>query len=31
VTWGEFLAGAYLMQHMVSGEIDFGSGAACRS
>ncbi len=26
VTWGEFLAGSYLMQHMVSGEIDFGSG-----
>lgn len=25
VTWGEFLAGAYLMQHFSSGEIDFGS------
>jgi NitT/TauT family transport system substrate-binding protein len=25
VNWGEFLAGAYLMQHFASGEIDFGS------
>lgn len=25
VSWGEFLAGSYLMQHMTSGEVDFGS------
>lgn len=28
VSWGEFLAGSYLMQHMASGEVDFGSGGA---
>lgn len=28
VKWGEFLAGSYLMQHMASGEIDFGSCGA---
>ncbi len=26
VTWNEFLAGAYLMQFMTSGEVDYGSG-----
>jgi len=26
VTWSEFLAGAYLMQFLTSGEVDFGSG-----
>jgi NitT/TauT family transport system substrate-binding protein len=25
VKWGEYLAGAYLMQHMASGEVDFGT------
>ena len=25
VKWGEFLAGAYLMQHLASGEVDFGT------
>lgn len=25
VKWGEYLAGAYLMQHLASGEVDFGT------
>lgn len=25
VTWGEYLAGAYLMQHLSAGEVDFGT------
>ena len=28
VEWGEFLAGAYLMQHLSSGEVDFGTCGA---
>lgn len=28
VSWGEFLAGSYLMQYMASGEVDFGSCGA---
>lgn len=28
VKWGEFMAGAYLMQHMASGEVDFGTCGA---
>ena len=28
VTWGEYLAGSYLMQYMTSGEVDFGSCGA---
>lgn len=28
VNWGEFLAGAYLMQHLSSGEVDFGTCGA---
>jgi len=28
VKWGEFLAGAYLMQHLASGEVDFGTCGA---
>ena len=28
VKWGEFLAGSYLMQHLSSGEVDFGTCGA---
>lgn len=28
VEWGEYLAGAYLMQHLASGEVDFGTCGA---
>ncbi len=28
VKWGEFMAGAYLMQHMASGEVNFGTCGA---
>ncbi|MFH1977424.1 MAG: ABC transporter substrate-binding protein [Pseudomonadota bacterium] len=28
VNWGEFLAGSYLMQHLASGEVDFGTCGA---
>lgn len=28
VKWGEFLAGSYLMQHLASGEVDFGTCGA---